>query len=222
MCILYCKPPLLFINFYEHSCVMDKTTLLEQLIRFVEIGSTCYGTIWFKDYLDNKKKEKLKPSLSDKDYYDEIQPLLENIKEEFDADSVCLWEGSNGETTLSGFHKKKLSIVLEVVSNTEHCAMQDMENIPVNMFKRQLNELRDSSTDYIVSYEDEKDDELSELYKSYNIRTIAVFKINTGKSVKKWTGLLTVAFKEKRETLTHADLAWINIQAARIGLKLTR
>jgi len=193
----------------------------EFIITITTLLSTHYGAALFKDWLDNRRKEQQKPSLGDNEHFDRIQPILENIREEFNADTVCLWEGSNGETTLSGFHKKKLSVVAESVSDYEFSSIKDLENIPVYNFRRQLTELRHSEKGYIVSYEFDKHDELSDLYMNYNIGTIAVFKLYTGKNVKKWTGLLTIGFKEKPKLLTDADLAWLNTQAARIGSKLT-
>ena len=192
----------------------------EFLLALTTTLSGHYGVIIFKDWVDHKRKEKLKPSLGDEDHYEKVYPILENIKNELDADSVCLWEGSNGETTLSGFHKKKLSVVLELVSDDKHSAITEIENIPVYNFRRQLTELKESSNSYVVSYEFNKHDELSDLYQSYGLGTIAIFKIYTGKT-NKWTGILTIGFKDRPKLLTDADLAWLNTQAARIGSKLT-
>jgi len=193
----------------------------EFLATIFGIFSVNYGSALFKDWLDNRRKEHQKPSLGDNDHFDRVQPILENIREEFNADSVCLWEGSNGETTLSGFHKKKLSVVAESVSDYGFSTIKDIENIPVYSFRRQLTELKHSEKGYVVSYEFDKHDELSGLYMNYNIGTIAVFKVCTGKSILKWTGLLTIGFKDKPKLLTDVDLAWLNTQAARIGSKLT-
>lgn len=192
----------------------------EFLATIFGIFSVNYGSALFKDWLDNRRKEHQKPSLGDEDHYEKVYPILENIKNELDADSVCLWEGSNGETTLSGFHKKKLSVVLELVSDDKHSAITEIENIPVYNFRRQLTELKESSNSYVVSYEFNKHDELSDLYQSYGLGTIAIFKIYTGKT-NKWTGILTIGFKDRPKLLTDADLAWLNTQAARIGSKLT-
>lgn len=200
---------------------MDIATLIDKLIKFIEIGSTCYGTVLLNNYLTNKQKEKQKPSLSDTDHYESIQPILDNIREQTGADVVAFWEGSNGETTLSGFHKKKLSLVCESVVEDKYSGLGEMDNIPVQNFKRNIDALRDSEHGYIVSYEFEKFDELGALHQSYGIGTLCAFRILTGKSIKKWTGILCVGFNDKPKLLTDADLAWLNVQSSRIGNKLT-
>lgn len=191
------------------------------IISLVGIISANYGAALFKDYIDNRKKEKNKPSLQDIDHYEAIQPVLENIRETLNAGSVAFWEGSNGETTLSGFHKKKLSLVAESVEEDKYSGLGELDNIPVQNFKRSIDDLRDSHKGYIVSNEFDKFDELADLYQSYNIGTLVAFKILTGKTVKRWTGILCIGFNEKPKLLTDSDLAWLNTQAARIGNKLT-
>ena len=62
---------------------------------------------------------------------------------------------------------------------------------------------------------------LADLHQSYGISTLVAFKIITGKTVKKWTGILIVGFTEKPKFITDSDLAWLDVQAARIGNKLT-
>lgn len=191
------------------------------IISLVGIISANYGAALFKDYIDNRRKEKNKPSLQDIDHYEAIQPVLENIRETLNAGSVAFWEGSNGETTLSGFHKKKLSLVAESVEEDKYSGLGELDNIPVQNFKRSIDDLRDSHKGYIVSNEFDKFDELADLYQSYNIGTLVAFKILTGKTVKRWTGILCIGFNEKPKLLTDSDLAWLHTQAARIGNKLT-
>jgi hypothetical protein len=193
----------------------------EQVIEIIKIGSAGYGAIWFKDYLDNRKKELNKPSLSDDDKNDEIQEVLDIIKEHIGANIVAFWEGSNGETTLSGFHKKKLSLVCESVTDSKFSGLGEMDNVPVKNFKRNIDALKVSEDDYIVSYEFDKFDELAALHQSYGIGTMVVFKVITGNNIKKWTGLLCVGFSDKPKLLTDADLAWMSLQAGRLGNKLT-
>lgn len=198
-----------------------QNSIWEHLFEIIKIGLTGYGVIWFKNHLDNRKKEKDKPSLADPDPYGKVQPILDLIKDEMGAGVVAFWEGSNGETTLSGFHKKKLSLMAESVSDSKYSGLGEMDNIPIESFKRNVDALRQSENDYIVSYEFDKFDELAALHQSYNIGTLVAFKIITGKNIKKWTGKLIIGFNEKPKLLTDADLAWMHTQALRIGEKLT-
>jgi hypothetical protein len=200
---------------------MDLSKALDHFEKILELFSIGYGSVWFNRYLEKKSIERKKPSLEDIDHYERIQEALETIRDTLNPNIVAFWEGSNGETTLSGFHKKKLSLVAESVSDDKYSGIGELDNIPAINFKRNIDLLRTSDYGYIVSYEFEKFDELAALHQSYEIGTLVALKIITGRDIKKWTGILVVGFKEKPKLLTDADLAWLNIQAGRIGNKLT-
>ena len=195
----------------------NSSTILDHLIRVFEIITIGYGTVWFKDWIDRRRKEKMKASFMDNDIEDKIQPIVDHIREKTGAHIVALWEGSNGEVSLTGFHKKKLSILCESVESERYSSKIEMQNIPVSVFKRNVDLLRDRSENYIISNECELADQLADLHRNYDIGTLLIFKIYTGKIVKKWTDLLIVSFKECQLPIDSRKLAWLDLQSIKIG-----
>lgn len=183
----------------------------------VEAIITVCGTllaVYIKDRLDKSAKDKKLHDLHEKSIEDLTKPILDLIQFELDANRVAYWEGINGTNTFSGFSIKKLSMVSESFSEDEHPTKDEMQNVSIDSFKRNMDSLRDSDEGYIISNEYQLDDNLSALHAKYNIKTLVAVKIYTKK---KWTGILIIGFSKEDKLFTESEIEWIKLQAGRIG-----
>lgn len=192
--------------------------LTDTIVRFLEIAVTLYGYKAYEKWLDRKAEKKLKITTdysSDYDKKAKINPILEDIKYELDADRVQYWEFSNGEKTLSGHHLKKLSLFIE--SNKEGIKeiAPQFQAVPVKKFERGLDKLYESSDDFIYSNEMLEFDELSSLNAQFNIASVLSIKVKNEIGV--WVGVLSVCF-ENVKPLTEGEIAFAKLQASRISV----
>lgn len=91
----------------------------------------------------------------------------------------------------------------------------EMQMLPISTFKRTLDLLKESEDGTIYSLEDLIKDDLANLNKGYGVRSMYAIKVKT--IFNKWTGILIVGFDEKAKTLDDQQIAWMKIQASRIG-----
>ena len=187
---------------------------LEATIRIFEIVSISYGTVLFSSWLTKKNREK--NVTIDKDFQKrkEIVPILESIRYELGASRVFDMVFSNGDVTLTGHHLKKVSIYQEVTEDGVRPMAQDFQLIPSKIFERTLDELYESSTDYVIFTEFQNYDNLAALHAQYDIHTLMKVKIKN--QFGKWVGVLNVAFSNEK-VLTEGEIAFVKMQAARLG-----
>jgi hypothetical protein len=188
--------------------------ILETALKVIEIGSISFGSVWLNNHLERKSKEKKKPDLYEKSIDDLVSPILELIQYEINPIRVSYWEGVNGTNTLSGFSIKKLSMMAEVIREGEDETKEQMQSIPIESFKRNIDDLRDSDDDYIVSNEFKKYDNLSALHARFKNKTLIAIKVYTKG---KWTGILMIGFDEEPRLFTESEIEWLRLQAGRIG-----
>lgn len=188
--------------------------MVETILNFVAPILTAILTLVGSHYLEVRKKRN-EPDLSDEDFEDKIKSLLDNIREELGAARVSYWEGSNGTSTLSGYHLKKLSMMAESNNDEYEDIKSEMQMLPISTFKRTLDLLKESEDGTIYSLEDLIKDDLANLNKGYGVRSMYAIKVKT--IFNKWTGILIVGFDEKAKTLDDQQIAWMKIQASRIG-----
>lgn len=160
------------------------------------------------------RKRASKPDLADPEYPDLIEHITREIQAELGAHRVQYWAAQNGESTLDGHSIKKLSMVVENNAEGVDNVILEMQNIPSVAFKRNIDLMR-KSNGYIYSEESEYSDTLAKTYRAYGIQTGYFFKVNNLKK-KMWTGILVVAFDEKKNELCDTQLGWLQMQLNRI------
>lgn len=188
---------------------MDFTPITSIINAFITSGTTI-AAIW----LTNKLSQKKRPDLGDPDFEDLLQPLLDSIQSEMKASRVGFWEGKNGMNTLSGYHIKTLNLMVESNASNVDLVKQEMQDIPAEIFKRNMKLLAASPTEYIISQEDQNNDDLANINQGYGISTLITFKIYT--KFHRWTSLVTIGFDKPTE-LSHLDLSWLTVQVSRIS-----
>jgi hypothetical protein len=191
------------------------TTITDHLLQIFEIVLGGFGVRMYSDWLDRKRIRRQTDDPSD-DYSRKktILPILEDVKYEMDADRVHEWVFSNGDTTLSGHHLKKMSIFLEVNREEFDDIAHHFQFVPTKKLERLLDQLAESKAEYIVSHEYLKYDELAALNAQYDIKTILMIRIKN--EFGKWTGILSVCFNDDRE-ISESEIAFAKLQGARIG-----
>jgi hypothetical protein len=196
---------------------MINTYVVDTLIRLAEIGSASYGTVWFTRWLDRRNVAKsLDVNNMEADYKRKeiIVPILEEIRYKLGADRVLECSFSNGDTTFSGSHMKKVSVTHEVYAEDRDQIGQHFQLIPAKKFERPLELLYKSATDYIISDETRYSDELSILNISYGISYMLLIK--TRDSNNKWIGYILISF-QRPVTLSQEDIIYAKTQASAIG-----
>lgn len=168
-----------------------------------------------------QKKEQIrllqeKPDLSDEDYYDRIGEILEHIQEETQAHRVFYLAAQNGEKTLDNYSIKKLSMMVEKNAEGVDDIIQEIQNVPVVTFKRNINLLKESRSGYSVTNESDLTDRLSRINVSYGMNTLLGFKVMNIKHGEKWTGILGIGFEEQNRPIAETEIAWCSLQVSRI------
>lgn len=191
---------------------------LQAVLDLLKIGASLYGYRLFSDWRDKEKEKKTKKVNDYRSDYDKkmkINPILEDIKYELDADRVQYWEFSNGEKTFSGHHLKKLSLFME--SNREGVKeiAPQFQLVPVKKFERNLDKLYESETDFIYSNEMNEFDELSSLNVQFNI--VSVLSIKVKNEFGTWIGIVSVCFENVR-ALNEGEIAFAKLQASRLSV----
>lgn len=194
---------------------MNIFDILIKMLEYSTAGGFALTAIWYKNRLDKKKAESSGDDLGD-DYNRkmELKPILDEIRYQMNADRVHEWVASNGDTSLSGHHLKKLSIFMESHKDGLEDISQHFQLIPVQKFARHVDSLSESEDGVVVSQEFHEFDELGALSAKYDIKTKVLFKVVN--ELGKWTGILTVCFEDER-LLDEGEIAFCKLQAARIG-----
>jgi hypothetical protein len=179
------------------------------------VGTLLIGSIiaW-QWYTEHVKKKKPTPDLSDDDYNDMLGEILADIQQETGAHRVAYWAAQNGEKTLDGHSIKKLSMVSESNADGVDNVITEMQNIPTVAFKRNLDTLK-RADQYILSFESEIGDTLSKTHAAYGIQTAYFFKINNLKK-KMWTGILVVAFDERKHEIFDTQIGYCQLNVNKI------
>lgn len=193
---------------------MTTHDIVDTFIRIAEIGCTSFGTVWFQQRMRDKRISKANNMEVDYKRKDVIIPILEEIRYKLGAQRVIECSFSNGDTTFSGSHMKKVSVTHEVYSEGVDALSQHFQLIPAKKFERPLELLYRSASDYIVSDEGAIVDELAILNRSYGINYMLVVKTRDQNG--KWIGYILVSFSEAKE-ISQEDIIYVKTQAAAIG-----
>lgn len=186
----------------------------EIILRIFEIFTIGYGSVWFSRWLDRRhiKKE----SNMDNEYARKrrIMPILEDIRYQLEADRVFESVFSNGDTTFTGHHMKKLSVMLECNKEGKEDIGHHFQFVPTKQFDRDLNNLYEDPEDWVFSDETFYNDDLANLKKMFDLNYTLIVKIRD--QLNRWVGIITVVFESPRE-LTDSEISYVKTQASRVG-----
>jgi hypothetical protein len=190
---------------------MDYGNIVGSLIT---AGATLFGLWAEKQWKDRKK-----PDLSDKDYEDLLNPIIQQIKEEFNPYRLSYFSFHNGEKTFDGYSLKNLSMMVESNADGVDDIILELQKVPVIAFKRQMSQLRDAPKDepIIVTYEGGINDKLAELYRSFGMNTVIVAKTQNYKKKNPWSGFIVLGFQEQHKVISAEKLSWLRVQVLRIN-----
>lgn len=191
---------------------MDLTPILKEAVAGVMSVMGALLAIWYRERWLNRNKPTLKESA---ERIKQVENILSEIQFELEAYRVQEWIVTNGDKTLTGHSIQKLSIFAEFNRNGVESVAPTFQYIPATNLSRNIVALAEANNGYVVSNEYLLDDDLAKLHSSFNIKTIAFFKIvnNTGK----WVGILSVAFDQPRD-LTQSEVSFLKLKASQLGV----
>lgn len=187
----------------------------EVLLKIFEIVSISYGAVWLKSYLDNRKKRKENDMDEEFVRKSTVLPILQDVRKKLDADRVMEAIFSNGDTTFTGHHMKKLSILAETMRPGLEDIGHYFQYVPIKKFERSLTGLHESGEEWIFYDENCYNDDLSDLKKLFRLNYTLLVKIRD--EAGRWIGNLIVSFENDR-TISDSEVAFVKAQAARIGV----
>jgi len=107
-----------------------------------------------------------------------ITKLCDTIRSKVQADRVSVWLAHNGGHYLNGEGMKKLSMLTESIGPDQVPALKDMQNVPAQVFLRNLVRLIEPGNDYIFEVDESRyNDALKFFNEKYAVMSSAIFKI---------------------------------------------
>jgi hypothetical protein len=171
-------------------------------------------------YLKNKFERKKTPDMV-KDALrvsELITSKIEHIREEFAADRVWITQFHNGGRFYpTGKSMAKFSVIYESVGSNTDSIQLFLQNIPVNLFSKSINQLLDNDVIQIPDYEDDT-------MATYGLKYIAeeigsksgyLFAIKT--IDKKFIGILGLDYTKNKVKLGIESINHITTHSASIG-----
>jgi hypothetical protein len=171
-------------------------------------------------YLKNKFERKKTPDMV-KDALrvsELITSKIEHIREEFAADRVWITQFHNGGRFYpTGKSMAKFSVIYESVGSNTDSIQLFLQNIPVNLFSKSINQLLDNDVIQIPDYEDDT-------VATYGLKYIAeeigsksgyLFAIKT--IDKKFIGILGLDYTKNKVKLGIESINHITTHSASIG-----
>ena len=167
------------------------------------------AAIWLKD-----RKRKDKGLIHTTDRLVKCKAILNELMHELEADRVQLWDGSNGTTSLSGYHIQKLTVFAE--SNKEGLPdiAHKFENIPSQKMQRNLLRLADSEDGFVISYEKLESDDFARMNQAHNVNSALLVRIESAK--KGWVGILLIGWSSDKLPSSY-EISFAKMKAAQLG-----
>lgn len=190
---------------------MDLSIIKDILEILAPAAVTIFG-LWVKDYKPKKATKGLEHTTT---RLIACKNILHEIRSELHADRVQLWDGSNGTTSLSGYHIQKLSMFAESNKDGLPEISHLFENIPSQKLQRNLLRLADSDGGYIISKEGEEMDDVAKLNQNYGINTAMMVRIESPK--KGWVGMLVVGWTQDKIPSSY-EIAFTKLKASQLGV----
>jgi hypothetical protein len=191
--------------------------ILSTLLTLVTVLSANYGSEWYKRYLDRKARQKSQNDNMDQDYHRAAQviPLLEDLRQHLGADRVVECAFSNGDTTLGGYHMKKVSVLTETVPlEGEERLAPHFQLIPAKKFDRTLSALFEAREDWSLTDERAATDHTAILNRSFSINYLLLVTVRN--EYGKWIGYLAVCWSKSR-LVSRMEIERVKLVADRLG-----
>ena len=170
-----------------------------------------------KNYYD-KRKVKTDMITEALETSERVIHKLDHIKEEFEADRVWVSQFHNGGHFYpTGKSIAKFSIVYETVDAGTTSAQTSMQNIPVSLFSRPINELLENNTIIIPDYKDEKVATYGLKYLADELGTKSTYMFAIKTIDDKFIGILSVDFTKKKTKLDVETINSLSNHATAIG-----
>lgn len=186
--------------------------LFEKFWQVLEIGLTFYGTLLLKEWFDRRRERRKDDVGQDIVRKRKMTEILDRLRIDLGASRVILWLFSNGDTTLNGYHLKKMSIFAE--SSLEDSIAPEFQLVPTSQFERSLHLLHESEDGYFLRHESDYADSQAALADKYDIDTVLTLKVKTDTG--RWIGILSVCY-DRKQNLEEGEIALAQIQAAILG-----
>lgn len=147
-----------------------------------------------------------------------VMARLDHIREEFKADRVWVTQFHNGGHFYpTGKSIAKFSVIYETVSANTASIQGNLQNIPVNLFTRSMNQLLDAD---VIEIGDYKDDKIA----TYGLKYVAeesgcksgyLFAIKTIDD--KFIGVLGLDYTKKKTKLDIESINHLAVHASSLG-----
>lgn len=146
-----------------------------------------------------------------------VNTKLEAILDESDADRACIMQFHNGGHFYpTGKSMAKFSMLYETVTPNAKSIQSNFQNVPVNLFCKQLNFVLENDYLEIIDYQDrEKSFGLENIAEVTNSKSTYFFAIKTFDD--KFVGILGLGYTNKVVQLTQNEISHLQIQAAQLG-----
>ena len=194
---------------------MENIEVLTPIITAAIASATTLLTVWYRNHLLNKSKEK---ECVIKDALDKDKELLENLeelREEYSADRLTIFQFHNGGDFYTGKSMQKMSLTYESAENGIQRLMPNRQNIPVSACNSSLKPLLEEWNTKYVDVEKEFPESLCKLYQleAGNKSTYqwGLFDLD-GKAI----GVFTLDYVKRKKKLSKDQLEKIKLNIVKI------
>jgi hypothetical protein len=130
-------------------------------------------TAWSKSYFENLAKTKKLENIASKETITQmvkLQNWLDDIRQKYDFDRICICQFHNGGDFQTGMSMSKFSMTYESVGPGISSIKDNFKNIFISEYTKWMNALLNK--DYIIKNYDELNDQISvDQFKKYGIDT---------------------------------------------------
>jgi hypothetical protein len=188
--------------------------ILELVVSFCSGVVTPLVPLYLRYIQEKKKEQSTDIVMSHLEIQNQNQEVIDEIREELNADRVSITKFANGTDFLDNTHMLHLTVVNESNANGFENLKQDFQRIPAYLFDRILNLLKANDQYIERNSQVPGSDTIVAIRKSYGINTVIGIKLYSKKG--KWIGILKVGFNEDR-VVDSGDVGWLLVKSRQIS-----
>lgn len=192
--------------------------MLAIIISFISGIFFTLFAIMSKKLFTQKSFDPLEETVEDSEL---IQDELDRIIKKFKADRVWIAQFHNGGHFYpTGKSIQKFSIIFEEAKNSKNQIRRSLQNVPVNLFNRFLNELFKKREIFILDYKDPRISTfgLKGIADENKTKSSYLFSLTSRDS--RMIGVLGVEYTSNTVELNEAKLIELRVESAKIGAML--